>query len=63
MPSEFSPSLYFLLLGLKEVFADLLIISWADGWRGFIDGAFEMGRVAAWRILREDKGKRQTSKL
>ncbi|PMD33319.1 putative flavin-containing amine oxidase [Hyaloscypha variabilis F] len=27
---------------------------WADGWRGFIDGAFEAGRAAAWKVLKRD---------
>ncbi|CAF1493983.1 unnamed protein product, partial [Didymodactylos carnosus] len=27
---------------------------WADGWRGFIDGAIEMGAKAAWSILSEE---------
>jgi lysyl oxidase-like protein 2/3/4 len=25
---------------------------WADGWRGFIDGVFEDGRAAAWKVLK-----------
>jgi hypothetical protein len=37
--------------------------SWADGWRGFIDGAFEMGRASAWRILKADKDRARTSRL
>jgi len=27
---------------------------WADGWRDFIDGAFEAGRAAAWKVLKRD---------
>ena len=37
--------------------------SWADGWRGFIDGAFEIGRASAWRILKEARDRQRTSKL
>jgi len=36
---------------------------WADGWRGFIDGAFEIGRASAWRVLKEDMDQQRTSKL
>jgi monoamine oxidase len=31
---------------------------WADGWRGFIDGAFEAGRAAAWKVLKRDLAER-----
>jgi len=41
----------------------LLICSWADGWRGFIDGAFEMGRSSAWRVLKEERNANRASKL
>lgn len=39
------------------------LCSWADGWRGFIDGAFEMGRSSAWRVLKEERDAKRTSKL
>lgn len=56
---------------LSELFAlyseneDILtrLRSWADGWRGFIDGAFEIGRSSAWRVLKEERDASRTSKL
>ncbi|CZR67214.1 related to flavin containing amine oxidase [Phialocephala subalpina] len=41
--------------GGKVVFASA---DWADGWRGFIDGAFEAGRAAAWKVLKGDLPRR-----
>jgi hypothetical protein len=31
---------------------------WADGWRGFIDGAFEAGRAAVWKVLKRHSPER-----